>query len=283
MKKIINVITLGFILTGFSSCLKSTNPIGPDSAGAIKNVVEFQNISTIESPTSSTFPLYVQSFDVSPTGTATLMVNYAGADVAPQDISVKVALDNTAITKYNTENDESYIPMPSSLYSLSPLDLVIPKGKRTASITINVKPDMFDFTEAYALAFKITSASTGIISGNFGTVVLAIGAKNRIDGLYSYTTSATTSLQPSLNHTDVPLTTTGATTVKGNLLDTYSNIVGYSVDPVTNKVTVTNSGLAAAAVTDPSSNYDPVKKILRIKWTAGSRSFDETYTYTGSR
>lgn len=283
MKKIINLLALGFILTGLSSCLKDTPLIGPDADGALKNIVEFQNINYIES-SSGSIPLYVQSFDVKPSATATLVVNYAGTDVAPADIAVKVALTPAAITQFNTDNGTAYIPMPTTLYSLTSLDLVIPKGQRTASITLSFKPDQFDFSEAYALAFKITSASNSVISGNFGTVMLAIGAKNRIDGNYNLKTSATTSLQADLNHNDVPLVTISATDVKTNLLDTYSNIITYHIDPVTNKVTVVSVvNSIGTPITDPSSNYNPATKVMHVLWTAGTRSFDETYTYTGSR
>lgn len=288
MKKIIKFAALGLIITGFSSCLKSTDLIGPDSPGATKNVIEFQNINKISSPISSTYPLYIESFAVGPTGVATLVVNYAGADVAPQDIAVKVALDDAAITKYNTENETEYTPLPAALYSLTSLDVVIPKGKRTASITINVKPNMFDFAESYALGFKISSASTGVISGNFGTVIIAIGAKNVYDGVYQLTTSAATSLQPNKN-VEVELITQSATTVSlsPGLLGTYSNAVSYTIDPVTLGVTVTAAlGAGAATPPDPRSKWDPVKKTLTVFWAQAApstRIFEEVFTYKGSR
>jgi hypothetical protein len=283
MKKIINLLALAFILTGLSSCLKDTPLIGPDAKGALKNIVEFQNINYIESASGS-IPLYIQSFDIKPSGTSTLVVNYAGVGAAPADIAVKVALSPAAITQFNTDNGTTYEPMPTNLYSLSSLDLVIPKGQRTASITISVKPDQFNFDLAYALAFKITSASNSVISGNFGTVLISIGAKNKYDGNYNLKTTATTSLQASLNHNDVPLVTVNATDVKTNLLDTYANIITYRIDPVTNKVTVLSVvNSIGTPITDPISNYNPATKVMHVVWTAGTRSFDETYTYTSSR
>lgn len=286
MKKILNLLVLGLIITGFSSCLKDNSLIGPDAPGALKNIVEFQNINFISSGTSSTYPLYVESFNVAPTGTATLKVNYAGSDAAPEDIAVKVVLDPTAIDKYNTENSTHYIAMPTSLYSLSSLDLVIPKGQRTASITISVKPNQFDFSLAYALAFKITSATNSVISGNFGTVILSIGAKNAYDGVYQLTTSATTSLQPNKN-VEVEMVTQSATTVglSPGLLGTYSNVVTYTVDPTTLAVTVTCPSLGVQTPQDTRSKYDPATKTFTVFWKQGNgnRTFEEKFVYKRER
>jgi len=286
MKKILSLIMLTLVITGFSSCLKDDSIIGPDAPGAIKNVVEFQNINYISSGTSSTYPLYVESFNVAPTGSATLRVNYAGVNAAPEDIAVKVVQDPSAIEKYNTENSTHYIAMPTSLYTLTTLDLVIPKGQRTAEITINVKPDQFDFALAYALAFKIVSATNSTISSNFGTVIISLGAKNAYDGIYQYTTSANTSLQPNKN-VEVELITQSSTAVglSPGLLATYSNVVTYTVDPTTLAVTVTCPSLGVQTPQDVRSKYDPTTKTFTVFWKQGNgnRTFEETLVYKRGR
>jgi len=308
MKKIINIFLLGLIVVGFSSCLKDKSLTQPDADGAIPNLIEFQNIGPITSAPTSIYPVYVQSFDILPTGALNVVVNYAGVNTAPNDISVTIAMDPTIITKYNAkvvadaraaaivlgqdpeeaEEDvqgDLFEPLAADLYSLGNLNLVIPSGQRTATMTVGLKPDLFDFALNTALSFKIVTVtgSSVPVSGNFSNIIVKIGAKNRIDGLYNYKTSSTTALRPNRNDNDVPLSTTGPNTVQGNLLNGYSNIVTYSVDPVTNKATVTNSGGIGTPITDPSSNFNPATKVLYVKWTAGVRSFEETYTYTGSR
>jgi hypothetical protein len=308
MKKIINIFLLGLIAIGFSSCLKDKSLTQPDADGAIPNIIEFQNIGPITSPTTSIYPVYVQSYDISPTGTLNVVVNYAGVNNAPNDITVTVAMDPTIIAKYNDkiiadaraaaivlgqDPDEAeedvagdlFEVLDPSLYSLGNLNLVIPSGQRTATLAVSLKPDQFDFAKNTALAFKIVtvSGSSVPISGNFGNIVVKVGAKNRIDGVYNYKTTAATALRPNRNDNDVELATTGPNTVQGNLVNYYTNIVTYSVDPLTNKATVTNSGGIGTPITDPSSNYNPATKVLYVKWSAGTRSFEETYTYTGAR
>ena len=290
------LIFLSLVTTlALTSCLKDTSIVGPDAPGAIKNVIEFQNPSFIESGPTSKFPMYVMSYEIVPSAQLTLEVNYAGVNAAPQDIAVKVKLDNSIVDQYNKqyENNEDYEPfehLPTNVYSVGATDVVIKKGERTAKIVIDLKPEMFDFDHAYALGFAIESASTGTISENFGKIVLNIGAKNPWDGLYSYRTSATTSLVPNANKVDVPLITVSANRVKTNLLYTYSNMIHYIIDPATNKVTVFDVFSSSGApnsigvpITDPISAYDPVNKVIHVKWTAGSRSFEEWYTYTGPR
>jgi len=304
MKKIINLFLLGCLATGMSSCLKDKSLTLPDADGAIKNVIEFKNVDYISSPVSSPYPVYIKSYDILPTGSLTIEVNYAGVDAAPENINVKVVLDPTILTKYNAKivadaraaavilgqdpddaednvSGDLFEPLDPALYSIGSMDLTIPAGQRSASFTIALKPNMFDFAKNTALAFKILSASTGTISGNFGNIIVKIGAKNAVDGLYDYTTTATTSLVPNASFTDVPLVTASANTVTTNLLNTYANIMTYRIDFTTNKVTVV-SGLGTP-VTNPISSWDPAKKVLHAVWTSGPRSFDETFTFKKSR
>jgi len=300
---------MGVLATGLSSCLKDDTMIGPDSPGAIKNVIEFANPDYINSPTSSIYPVYVKSFDIAPTGKLTLTVNYAGVDDAPQDIQVKVALDPAVLAAYNAkivkdardsatelgeDPDEAeadvqgdlFEALDPALFSLGNLDLVIPAGKRTATLDVDLKPDQFSFDKNTALAFKIVSASTGTISGNFGNIIVQIGAKNAYDGTYTLKTSAATSFVANANKT-VTLSTVSATTVKlsPGLLGTYSNEVTYTIDPVTNAVKVTCPSLGVLEPQDTRSKWDPTTKTLTVFWkrASGTSTFEETFIYKGPR
>lgn len=309
MKKILSFLIAGVIVSSLSSCLKDDTLISPEAPGAINNIIEFKNPDYIASPTDRINPVYVKSFDVAPEATGILQVNYAGSGVAPQDITVKVSLAPELITSYNaktvadaraaavaagTDPDDAeadlegtlYSAMPSNLYTVSTMDVVIPKGKRTADITYIVKPDQFNFAINYALAFKIESASSGVVSGNFGTVILAIGGKNQFDGTYTYKTSANTSLVPNANKT-VTLITQSANSVKlsPGLLGTYSNEVIYTINTTTNAVTVTCPSLGVQEPQDARSKWDPASKTLTVFWKQGNggRTFEETFIYKGSR
>lgn len=306
MKKILNIFLVGILVTGLSSCLKDKTMIGPESPGAIKNIVEFANVDAISSGVGSIYPVYIKSYATDAPGKLTITVNYAGVDNAPTDINVVVSVDHSILTTYNAKiikdardaaielgedpdeaeedvKDKLISPLNPAAYTVGNLNLVIPKGQRTASVDIALKPAEFSFVVPSGLAFKIVSASTGTISGNFGNIIVKIGAKNRLDGVYNYKTSANTTLRPNGNDNDAELATSGANSVTTNLVNTYSNIVAISVDPVTNKATVTSSGLAAPAITDPVSNYNPATKVLYLKWVSGVRLFEETYTYIGPR
>ena len=285
MKKIINVAFSVLFLASLSSCLKDDTIIGPESPGAVKHVIEFLNPGVITSNVATTVPLYVISYDVTPTAELEVLVSYSGGGGAPNDIKVKVELDTAAISMVNDQEDLDLIPMPTSVYTATSFDVTIPKGKKTASIKFSLKPDQFDLGESYALGLKITNVTgtDAILSGNFYRIVMNIGAKNPYDGLYNYKSAANQSLNAGANQNDAELITTGANTVRTYLVNTYSNQVTYTIDPVTFKATVTNSGNIGTPITDPASNWDPVNKVLYIKWTAGSRRFEETYTRIGKR
>lgn len=309
MKKIINLIILGLIITGFSSCLKDSPVIGPDAPGAIRNIVEFLNPGPISSSTQSTYPLYNKAFDIGPVGTTTLQVSYSGADVAPEDINVKVAVDPTAVDKYNQENQTSFVSLPSNLYSLASFDLVIPKGQRTANLTLNVKPDQFDFALSYALALKIVSSSVGTVSGNFGTVILSLAAKNKFDGTYTpqpgsfvqrYSSPSTPTNDAlsgnASNNPDLTLTTIGPNSVQidGLVWGDGVSLVGgidnlqLTVDPTTNLTTIKSiANPSLANIPDAINKYDPDTKTftLNFQWnpTANKRTYTLIIKYKGTR
>ncbi|ANE52633.1 DUF1735 domain-containing protein [Flavisolibacter tropicus] len=164
-----------------SSCLKDKSLFDPDK---VDNVVEFANLGAIESSTTSPYPLFSKSFEVVPEAQLEVYVNYAGDEAAaPEDITVQLAVKSDALTTYNTANKTSYTLLPTSLYSV-PTSVVIPKGSRNAKVVITFKPNQFDLSKTYGLPLAITSATKGNISGNFGTVVYRVGAKNKYDGVY---------------------------------------------------------------------------------------------------
>ena len=289
MKNFINkALVLVFATVALTSCLKDDSMVlDPEKAGA--NLVDFVNPAEI-AVHGSTTPLYVLSYPIVTTPTPVkISVAYSGAeDAAPNDITVNIGLAaQSVIDQYNTEQNKAYEMMPSAWYTLSATSVVIPKGQKTASFTVNVNTSLIDLSKAFVLPLKLTSPNAAV-SANFGTALLAIGAKNPYDGLYNYKTSANTVLAPNLNKNNVQLVTTSATTValKPGLVTLYSNVVTYTIDPVTNGVTVTAAlGAGAETPPDPRSKWDPVKKVLTVYWrqSGGSRTFEEVFTYQGPR
>lgn len=281
--KIASFVMVGFIL---SSCLKDDSLVLDPSKGT--NVIEFENTAEIAVHGSS-IPLYIHSYPITSTPTAlTVSVNYSGpASGAPEDINVKVSLGDVAsITKYNTEQKTAFVLLDAGSYSLGNLDLTIPKGQKKASFEVKFFTDKFDLTKATVLPLKIVSASSGVVSGNFGTIMLNVGAKNAYDGIFQYTTSATTSLQPNKNR-EVSLITVDATSVRlsPGLLGTYSNAVSYAINPTTNAVTVTCPSLGVQSPQDTRSKWDPATKTMTVFWKQGNggRTFEEKFVYKRSR
>lgn len=287
MKKILKYISLALALPLLlNSCLKDDELIGPDADGAISNVIEFGNPAAPTSGVTSSIPLYALSFDMDPEGVLDLKVKCVGANPAESDIKVTIAIDNSLLNKYNEENGTEYVALPTAQYSLGTAEATIKKGEREAIITVNLKPSLFTFDEEYALGFKISSVSSGVVSGNFGQIVTAISGKNPYDGSYTLETSANTSLVPSASKS-VSLVTVGANRVmlSPGLLGTYSNEVYYNIDPVTNKVTVECPSLGVQTPQDTRSNWDPATQTLTVFWKqeGGGRTFEEVFKYVGPR
>lgn len=190
MKKYFNILALVLITTSLSSCLKNKyNALDPDKS---PSVVEFKNPTVIssETPQGALYSMYEFSTDKDdPTRTYT--VQLSGADAAPQDINLTIAVDPTAVDKFTASRDESlteYTSLPSTLYKLSTTNLVIPKGQRSASFTVTYDIANFNFDLDYALPLTIKSTSYASISSNFGTILINMSPKNDYDGIYKVTT-----------------------------------------------------------------------------------------------
>lgn len=286
MQKIKLILAVAFAaVVGLTSCLKEDTPLSKKESN---NVVEIYNEvpALIVSSIESTYPLYVNTFEIEPSVDFEVYVNYAGSGVAPQDITVNLDLNPDAIDYYNAEFGTHYIVLPTDKYTVDTWTLTIPKGQRKAKQTFKLKTDMFDFAEAYTLPVRIKTVSSGIISNNYGTVIFSVGAKNQYDGIYQYTTSANTSLLPNRS-VEVGLITLSATKVglDPGLLGYYGNVVNYMINPANNAVTVECPSLGVQTPQDTRSNYDPATKTFKVFWKQGNggRTFEETLVYKRPR
>lgn len=174
-----------FMLVGFTSCLKETEGVhDEDSAG---NIVEFANTGDNVASASSKYPRFSIDLGKMNEGdevTFNLNVAYSGAAAAPQDITVNLAVDQATLDLFNTQNGTDY-EVPAAGIVEFPASVIIKKGTRKTTAEIKVtRTANFDFNINYALPLKITSATTGTISGNFGNAVYSFGARNQYDGVY---------------------------------------------------------------------------------------------------
>jgi len=188
----IKALFFSAVLAGLTSCLKKDR-MNIDVSQGPKAVVEFANTGDNVSASTSTYPRFTTDLGSVGTGQTVefnVNVSYSGADVAPQDITVALAVDADALTKFNTENGTSYSLPPTDIYSL-PTSVVIKKGTHQSQIKVGVTNNAsFDFNKNYALPLAITSASDGTVSKNFGKAVYSFSARNAYDGVYHMTATA---------------------------------------------------------------------------------------------
>lgn len=278
---------MAFIVTGtlISSCLKDDIVLDPSKSN---NVIEFANPSDIVSPATAPFYQYLKTYSVNLTEVDyPLVVSFSGADVAPVDINVVVGVGPASVlTQYNTNTGRNLVTFPTPGYTITNPNVTIKKGERTATVIVKVRPPQLSFTSNFAVPFTISSASSGIVSGNFGTIIVAFSPRNRFDGVYRYQTSAITSLVPNRD-SETELSTLGQNncSITPGLLDTYSNVVEYTVAPVTNAITVVCPSLGVQTPQDVRSVYNPTTRVLQVFWKQGNggRTFEETFTYLRDR
>ncbi|MCF0070423.1 DUF1735 domain-containing protein [Dyadobacter sp. CY261] len=183
MKRILQWTILIAFFGAHISCLKDEMTLDPDKS---VNVIEFKNPSSFVSPAGSKYALYTKAFDLADENEYPITISYSGAQVAPEDITVNLGIDAAALSQYNAEQHKEYDLIDEKLYTMV-ASVVIPKGERTVVAKLKFKSNAFDFSKKYVLPIQILSASTGIVSGNFGTILLNVNAKNKYDGVYSAT------------------------------------------------------------------------------------------------
>ena len=300
-KSIINTLLfLPAVLAGLSSCLK-------ENEGTVLNVdkgnqvVEFANTGDNFAAVTSKYPNFytdLGSLAVGDQATFNLNLQYAGSEKASSDITVALAIDEEALTLYNTQNGTTYEVPPASVFSF-PASVIIKQGTNMTQVKATVTRSVdYDFGAAYALPLKIVSATAGTISQNFGKAVFSFGVRNAYDGHYSlkgYTLRAGDAAKTG-NFTDshgIDLATVGATTLQFGSLQVWADLTGVgignpilNVNAADNKVSISSSGGAYNAP-GYDSRYDPASKTFYISfsWGAGpaARLATDTLTYVRER
>ena len=183
MKLYISII-IGVVAVSLAGCLKDKPPVLDPAAS--HNVIEFANTANLTSPTTSKYPLLSINIVMDAPATYTAVVSYSGAFNAPEDITVEVGVADSAVIKfYNTQNARAYLVLPANLYTLPQTKVTIAKGTRQVNLPITFSDPAALFNKSYVLALTIKSVSSGIISGNFGTMLYLLSGINRYDGVYT--------------------------------------------------------------------------------------------------
>jgi len=189
MKKSSKIILTVLVLVALSltSCLTDLK----DHLGSFSNV---PSVAEILDPLSPSTGLIVYQF-VDPTKKieVTLHVNIAQADPVATATTVTMALDNTLITKYNTDHgltgSDAGLAVPAAAMTITSYNVVIEAGKREGLFKISVDPTKIANPAALnIIPVKIASVTNNVIvSGNYGTSLVQILGRNTYDGIYTVT------------------------------------------------------------------------------------------------
>jgi len=100
-------------------------------------------------------------------------------------------IDMADIAAYNAANGTSYLPLPSSAYTVSSLLDTIKQGQTSSDpLTLSITTASLNFSAQYILPIKLVSTSSGTISPSLQTTYFTI---NQLVNIYagSYTTNGT--------------------------------------------------------------------------------------------
>lgn len=107
-----------------------------------------------------------------------------GGPLETKDITVTIGIDNAGFNTFNAKNNNEYIILPPSLYTIPSNKVTFKAGARNQNIYIQFNTKQIDFTKKYILPIIITDAQGSNISGNFASTMYAIVKGNQYMGLY---------------------------------------------------------------------------------------------------
>lgn len=289
----IYALILGLV---FASCLDD-DKYALDPEGT-KNIIEFLNPASPASPAGSIYPAFATSYMLAPEATYQIIVSYSGPeDDNDRDIELKLGVDPTALLEYNKHmtqglygnpglNGTTYDLMPEQNYELNTTTVTIPRGQRTATVSITVYPELFDFTKNYAIPLRIVSSSYGTLSAHYSAAILAIGVRNDYDGVYDIIEGAIarnsgSGPDPALSGDYISGLTLELTTLSSNTVAIEpvwkdgSGIAGIdgtylTIDPATNEVTVKSSNPSLKNIAGAENSYDPETQTFTLNFDWGA-------------
>jgi hypothetical protein len=189
MKKIkysINTILLISAAFCLSSCLKDSKYYVDVSNGVplVELPLEARNLAGNLVPEAlpiSSTPQVIQ-----------VAVNLASTKTLGSALTVTLGLDTAAVTTYNHANgldtggNVPYTLLPAADYSVPSWTVTIPAGQHLVYMNINVNTSLVNPSGLFILPVKILSGGGQQIS-NYDELLLAVGAKNIYDGVYTVT------------------------------------------------------------------------------------------------
>jgi hypothetical protein len=261
-----------------SSCLKEE---GVFKENGSYGIVE---LDLAARSTSTPYAIRSTTIEVEDEVALTVKVNYTGVNGAPEDVQVTLAIDNAAVGKQYPDN--STIAVPDGAYELPASNVVtIPKGGKTATYTIKIKPRLFDLTKSYALGVKIASATAGTISGNYSTGVYILPVKSPWEGTYTvtytwYAGGGYGTDEETYTETDVELKTAGAGVVEAQYVAYwFGGYTRYTFYPNATVGVSAYSGANLATGVISSSADTENFSTFTVRWWFANTGYEVEETY----
>jgi hypothetical protein len=233
------------------------------------------------------------------------------ADLKKANNFVVTALPG-AITAYNNAHGTAYELLPASFYTIATTDVAASgdnltfkflPGDFSKDLIIKLDGSKLDLSKTYALAYKITNSDgVQIHAASKDTLYAFYSVKNQYDGKYAITGTITR------NSATGPDVTLGGTLKSDLVVDvatvgananTFSQLwadgsgvagiggLKLTVDPATNKVTVTSDNATLKNTIGTNNYYDPTNRTFYLAFDWGTapntRIAVTTLKYTGPR
>jgi len=225
------------------------------TAGCLKDEGFDNNEYGIKNPAGQPKGVLFQEAKVNAAGTQTPTIKGILPDATPQSVQtlVKIAADQAAASdihiKLVANNDlltgTGLTALDALYYTIASMDIVIPKGQKYVQFVITVpNASIIDPSVVYGLGFTISSVTESdyTIAANSKNLVVGIAIKNQWDGSYHSTGYFYHPSSPRAMDEEKDLPTVSANSVSCFLgdLGTQGYVALLTIDPVTNKVTITD-------------------------------------------
>lgn len=301
-----SIVPVMVMVLSLSSCLKD-DMVDQDFSGVNKNFIGIFDYSPSSSSTNST-SLGIVASDA--TAVLTLEVGYIGQGKSP-GADVTIEFDPKVLEEYNAQSGDGLVLLQAGDFEM-PSSVTIPAGQTKVEFPVTLKPKTIVKTDAdlfklFGLPLRVTKGPEAL-SGNYSKHVIIVNVKNQYDGVfetkgqitrnsatgpdltlgghYKELESSLITKSPYEVWFDSQVWATGV--AAGGLGDPGVNGVIFTVNPTTNKVTIScpaNSGVKNTAGYD--SRYDPATKTFYVAFDWGTapltRFAVDTLVRTGAR
>jgi BT_3987-like, N-terminal domain len=231
-------ISLLVLALSMTSCLKDLEDYLGEFGGS-PAIIELSEAA--DAATGTTF-LYV-TYAPAEVDASIVRLNIASVNTLGSATTVTMAIDTNMVNDYNHDRGYDTLPpspdplfhkVPDAALNITSYQVTIPAGQREATWDIKVNPSLIPnfFNVKYLIGVKIVSVTNGLtISGNYGTKLVRVMAKNKYHGTYHSVGYFEHPSSPRPINMDKDFLSTGPNTVVGGYADLGGS--GYKYSPIT--------------------------------------------------